>query len=57
MRFGNMTFYDLISASGSADYGMSLDFSTVGFDDFYSTAGVGLSGGRIRIGNFSFGDW
>ena len=57
MRFGNMTFYDLIAESGSAVHGTSLDFGTVGFDDFYSTDGVSLSGSRIEVGNFSFGDW
>ena len=57
MRFGKMTFYDLISTSGNAVHGTSLDFGTVGFDDFYSTTGARLSGSRIQVGNFSFGDW
>jgi hypothetical protein len=37
IRFGNMTCYSLISASGSADYGTSFYFDTVGFDDFDAT--------------------
>ncbi len=57
MRFGKMTFYDLISTSGNAVHGTSLDFGTVAFDDFYSTTGVSLSGCRVQVGNFSFGDW
>ena len=57
MRFGNMTFYDIVSNSGTSVHGHSIDFGTVGFDDFYSTTGASVTGNRIQVGNFSFGDW
>jgi hypothetical protein len=57
MRFGDMTFYDLISDSGTSVHGTSMDFENIGFDNFYSSTRVSASGSRIQLGSFSFGNW
>jgi len=57
MRFGNMTFTDLVTDNGSYIHGTSLDFGTIEFDDYYSSDGVTTTGSRINVGDISFGDW
>lgn len=56
-RYGNMTFFDIMTNNGSYIHGSSIDMGRISFDDFYTSEGVSYSGSRMKIGRFSFGDW